>query len=315
MSHQYLVTGAFRQVDKNTPRLPTLRDPDHLVYYREDGAGLVMGGYERNSAPAFLNNDFIDEVPKDFNGKLLPEDWERMEEIMINSSLRVPAMASAPIRKMINGPEAFTPDNEFCLGPTSVKGFFVAAGFCAHGIAGAGGVGREMAAWLIDGHPTLDLWEMDVRRFGAQYRSYSYTLARVVENYEMYYDIRYPGDERKSGRPLKVSSAYEWHKNNGAVFGEKSGWERVNFYTTNENPAYEFLRPAGWAGKNWSTAIITESLATREKIGLFDESSFSKIEISGQGAGVFLEKLCSNNVNKGTGLCNLHTDAEQPRRY
>jgi len=301
MSHQYLVTAAFRNVSKDAPHLPTLRDPDNLVYYREDGAGLVMGGYERNSAPAFLNKELIDEVPKDFNGKLLAEDWDRFEEILVNSAMRVPAMATAPIRKMINGPEAFTPDNEFCLGPTSVKGFFVAAGFCAHGIAGAGGIGREMAAWLIDGHPTMDLWEMDVRRFGAQYKSFSYSLARVVENYEMYYDIRYPGDDRKSGRPLKMSSAYEWHKNNGAVFGEKSGWERVNYYSVNENPAHEPLRPAGWSGKNWSTAIVTECIATREKAGIYDESSFSKIEISGPGAPAYMEHLCSNKIVKGPG--------------
>jgi len=301
MSHQYLVTGAFRNVSKDHARLPTLRDPDNLVYYREDGAGLVMGGYERQSAPAFLNTDLVDHVPKDFNGKLLDEDWERLEEIMINSSMRVPAMASAPIRKVINGPEAFTPDNEFCLGPTSVKGFFVAAGFCAHGIAGAGGVGKEMAAWLIDGSPTMDLWEMDVRRFGAQYKSFSYTLARVVENYESYYDIRYPGDDRNAGRPLKMSSAYPWHQKQRAVFGEKSGWERVNYYVSNENPAFEFLRPRGWAGKNWSTAIVTEAMATREKAGLYDESSFSKIEIKGPGAGAWLEFLCANKINKGTG--------------
>ncbi len=301
MSHQYLVTAAFRNVNKEDKHLPTLRDPDNLIYYREDGAGLVMGGYERKSAPSFLNEALIDDVPKDFNGKLLIEDWERLEEIAVNSSMRVPAMASAPIRKIINGPEAFTPDNEFCLGPTSVNGFFVAAGFCAHGIAGAGGVGREMAAWLLDGHPTMDLWEMDVRRFGAQYKSFSYTLARVVENYETYYDIRYPGDDRKSGRPLKISSAYGWHKNHKAVFGEKSGWERVNFYASNENVAYEYLRPDGWAGKNWSTAIVVEALATREKIGLFDESSFSKIEISGDGAANFLEFLCANKINKGAG--------------
>ncbi|MBS1599471.1 MAG: FAD-dependent oxidoreductase [Bacteroidetes bacterium] len=301
MSHQYLVTGAFRQISKDHPHLPTLRDPDHLVYYREDGAGLVMGGYERQSAPAFLDRELIDQVPKDFNGKLLDEDWDRLEEIMINSSMRVPAMATAPIRKVINGPEAFTPDNEFCLGPTSVKGFFVAAGFCAHGIAGAGGVGREMAAWLIDGSPTMDLWEMDVRRFGAQYKSFSYSLARVVENYESYYDIRYPGDDRKSGRPLKMSSAYTWHQQHGAIFGEKSGWERVNYYASNENPAFEFLRPMGWAGKNWSTAIVTEAMATREKAGLFDESSFSKIEIKGPGAATWLEFLCANKINKGKG--------------
>ncbi|MGC4037561.1 MAG: FAD-dependent oxidoreductase [Chitinophagaceae bacterium] len=301
MSHQYLVTAAFRNVSKTDAHLPTLRDPDNLVYYREDGAGLVMGGYERKSAAAFLNHELIDEVPKDFNGKLLAEDWDRFEEIMVNSTMRVPAMATAPIRKIINGPEAFTPDNEFCLGQTAVKGFFVAAGFCAHGIAGAGGVGREMAAWLIDGHPTMDLWEMDIRRFGAQYKSFSYTLARVTENYEMYYDIRYPGDERQAGRPLKLSSAYEWHKNNSAVFGEKSGWERVNYYANNEDAAYESLRPEGWAGKNWSTAIVTESLATREKAGLYDESSFSKIEISGPGAGEWLEYMCANKVNKGKG--------------
>ena len=140
MSHQYLVTTAFREVDKSTPHLPTLRDPDNLVYYREDGAGLVMGGYERQSAPAFLNDELLDQVPFDFNGKLLTEDWSRLEEIAVNSAMRVPAMEHAPIRKIINGPEAFTPDNEFCMGESSVKGFFVAAGFCAHGIAAAGGV-------------------------------------------------------------------------------------------------------------------------------------------------------------------------------
>jgi 4-methylaminobutanoate oxidase (formaldehyde-forming) len=301
MSHQYLYTGAFRDDAAKEGSLPTLRDPDHLVYYRESGGGLVMGGYERQSAPTFLDQNKIDTVPKDFNGKLLTEDWDRLEEIMVNSAKRVPAMATAPISKVINGPEAFTPDNEFCLGPTSVKGFYVAAGFCAHGIAGAGGVGREMATWLLEGSPSLDLWEMDVRRFGAQYKSYSYTLARVVENYESYYDIRYPGDDRQSGRPLKMSAAYEWHKNHGAFFGEKSGWERVNYYTVNENPQFELLRPTGWAGKNWSTAIITEALATRDKLGLYDVSSFSKIDIKGPGAAAWLEYLCANNIAKGPG--------------
>jgi glycine cleavage system aminomethyltransferase T/glycine/D-amino acid oxidase-like deaminating enzyme len=301
MSHQYMVTVPFRQVEKNSARLPTLRDPDNLVYYREDGAGLVMGGYERKSAPTFLDDNLVDQVPYDFNGKLLPEDWSRFEEIAVNSAIRVPAMANVPIKKIINGPEAFTPDNEFCLGPSPVKGFFVAAGFCAHGIAGAGGVGREMAAWLLDGSPTIDLWEMDVRRFGAQYQSPSYTLAKVVENYETYYDIRYPGDDRKAGRPLKISSVYDWHKKHQAIFGEKSGWERVNYYASNEDPRFESLRPEGWAGKNWSTAIVTEALATREKIGLYDESSFSKIEIKGTGATSFLDYLCSNKINKGPG--------------
>ena len=130
----------------------------------------------------------------------------------------------------------------------------------------------------------------------------SYTLAKVTENYESYYDIRYPGDDRKAGRPLKMSSAYSWHQDHAAVFGEKSGWERVNYYTDQMKTRRSSpLRPAGWAGKNWSTAIVTEAMATREKAGLYDESSFSKIEIKGPGAAAYLEYLCSNKINKGPG--------------
>jgi 4-methylaminobutanoate oxidase (formaldehyde-forming) len=300
MSHQYVVTTSFRDVDEGR-RLPTLRDPDLLVYFREDGAGLVMGGYERQSRPFALGPDGYDDVPDDFNGRLLPEEWPRLEEIYENSVVRVPAMADVEIRKIINGPEGFTPDNEFCLGETQVRGFFVAAGFCAHGIAGAGGMGMVMANWVLDGDPGFDAWEMDVRRFGAQYRSPSYTLARVTENYETYYDIKYPGHERQAGRPLKTGPAYPWHVEHGAFFGEKSGWERVNYYTANEDPALESLRPRGWAGMNWSTAIAAEHRAARESVALFDESSFAKIEVTGPGAPGLMERLCDNRVVKGTG--------------
>jgi len=301
MSHQYVVTKPFRSVAPGDARLPTLRDPDLLVYYREDGAGLVMGGYERESRPFSLGPDGLDAVPADFNGRLLPEEWGRLEEIYENSVTRVPAMADVEIRKIINGPEGFTPDNEFCLGPTDVRGFWVAAGFCAHGIAGAGGMGQVMADWLLDGDPGMDLWEMDVRRFGAAYRSPSYTLARVVENYESYYDLKYPGHERSAGRPLRVSSAYAWHKEHGASFGEKSGWERVNYYRANEAAGDEAQRPLGWAGKHWSPAIEAEHRATRETAGLFDESSFGKLEVSGPAAAAVLERVCANRVVRGPG--------------
>lgn len=300
MSHQYLVTTGFRE-DASSKRLPTLRDPDLLVYFREDGEGLVMGGYERHSKPFSLNSSLVDEIPKDFNGQLLVEDWERFEEITKNSIIRVPKMADVEIRKLINGPEAFTPDNEFCLGETEVEGFFVAAGFCAHGIAGAGGIGKVMAEWILDGEPSMDLWEMDVRRFGRQYRSPSYTLKRVTENYETYYDIRYPNEERKAGRPLRRSPMYDWHKDHGAVFGEKSGWERVNYYASNEDSFYEHMRPRGWAGENWSSAIAKEHLATRERLCLFDESSFSKFEIFGPGVTEFLDMMCDNKVTGRVG--------------
>ena len=197
MAHEYVFTEPIEGVHAG---LPQLRDPDNLVYFREEVGGLCMGGYERHPAPWAL-----DGIPADFNGKLLAPDWPRFAEIMDGAVRRVPAIGDAGINRMINGPEAFTPDNEFILGESEVRGFFVAAGFCAHGIAGAGGIGRQMASWIVDGEPELDLWKMDIRRFGAQYRSQAYTLARTTEVYATYYDIHYPNEERLAGRPLRTA--------------------------------------------------------------------------------------------------------------
>jgi 4-methylaminobutanoate oxidase (formaldehyde-forming) len=322
MSHQYLVTqpheevrearGKVRRtlgshsgtkVRRTRGHLPTLRDPDLLVYYREDGDGLVMGGYERRSEPAFLPGGpgRVEAIPADFNGRLLEEDWERFEEITENSKRRVPAMDRITVTKLINGPEAFTPANEFCLGETEVAGFFACAGFCAHGLAGAGGIGKVVAEWIAAGEPSLDLWHMDIRRFGAQYRSPAYTHARIKETYETYYDIRYPNHEREAGRPLRISPANAWHREHGAAFGEKSGWERVNWYESNAAAGDERLRPRGWAGQHWSPAIGAEHRAAREAVALFDETSFAKLEIEGEGAESFLETLCDNRVARGVG--------------
>ncbi len=309
MSHQYLVTQPLDAVREARGAggarrsLPTLRDPDLLVYYREDGDGLVMGGYERQSEPAFLphgTGDF-EAIPPDFNGRLLEEDWDRFEEITRNSGRRVPAMSEIKVTKLINGPEAFTPDNEFCLGESEVAGFFVCAGFCAHGLAGAGGIGKVVAEWIVEGEPSLDLWHMDIRRFGPAYRSPSYTCKRIRETYETYYDIRYPNHERTAGRPLRVSAANLWHREHGGAFGEKSGWERVNWYESNAAAGDEDLRPHGWAGQNWSAAIEAEHRACRERVAIFDESSFAKLEIEGPGAAAFLEILCDNRVARGVG--------------
>ncbi len=303
-AHEYLVSQPFAAMEearRAKGHLPTLRDPDLLVYYREEGAGLVMGGYERDSAPWSLDERLVDRIPPTFNGQLLEEDWDRFEEITENSKRRVPAMNDLTVTKLINGPEAFTPDNEFCLGETDVRGFFVAAGFCAHGLAGAGGIGKVMAEWIHTGEPQMDLWHMDVRRFGPQYRSPSYALKRAKEVYETYYDIRYPGHERQAGRPLRVSSAFDWHREHDAAFGEKSGWERVNWYESNAPGGDEALRPRGWAGMHWSPAIGAEHRAARERAALFDESSFAKLEISGAGAAAFLERLCDNRVARGVG--------------
>ena len=292
MAHEYLITRpSGLPLD-----LPTMRDPSLLVYFRGESGGLIMGGYERNPAPWGL-----DGIPPDFNGKLLEEDWDRFEELMENAIVRVPDLADAEVIRLVNGPEAFTPDGEFILGPSDVRGFWVAAGFCAHGLAGAGGMGKLVAEWIVEGLPSLDTWEMDSRRFGRHYRSRQYTLERTVEVYSTYYDVKYPGHERQAGRPLRLSPAYPRLSELGASFGEKSGWERPNWFEPNAAAGDESLRPGGWAGRLWSPAIGAEHQATREAAALFDETSFAKIEIAGPGAADFLEHLCDNEVARDVG--------------
>jgi glycine cleavage system T protein len=293
MAHQYLLA---RIKDEIPEELPTMRDPDLLVYFRRDAGGLLMGGYERDPAPWGL-----DGIAPDFNNRLLPEDWSRFESLSQNAIKRVPSLENGDVVKLINGPEAFTPDNEFVLGESSVRGLYVAAGFCAHGIAGAGGMGRAMVEWIVDGEPSLDLWKMDLRRFGDAYRSRDYTLARTVEVYSTYYDIHYPNEERQAGRPLRLSPTYPRLTELGACFGEKSGWERPNWFSPNAAAMDGLQRPAGWAGHHWSPAIPAEHRATRERAGLFDETSFAKIEVSGPGALAFLQRLCDNEMDRPVG--------------
>jgi 4-methylaminobutanoate oxidase (formaldehyde-forming) len=292
MAHEYLVTKPA-----GLPlEMPTMRDPSLLVYFRPESGGLIMGGYERNCAPWGL-----DGIPADFNSRLLEEDWPRFEELMENAVRRVPSLAEMEVVRLINGPEAFTPDGEFILGPSDVRGFWVAAGFCAHGLAGAGGMGKLVAEWIVEGTPSLDVWHMDSRRFGAAYRSPEHTLARTKEIYETYYDVKYPGHERQAGRPLRLSPAYARLQELGAAFGEKSGWERANWFEPNAARGDESLRPRGWAGKHWSPAIGAEHAACREAAALFDESSFAKLEVAGPGAAAFLERLSANRVARAVG--------------
>jgi glycine cleavage system T protein len=303
MAHQYAITkptGLSRD-------MPTLRDPARLVYFRAESGGLVMGGYERNPSVWGLSG-----IASDFNSKLLEPDWDRFAPLFEAAMSRVPDLAEAEIVTLINGPEAFTPDGEFILGESAVAGFWVAAGFCAHGIAGSGGMGKLMAEWIIEGQPSIDAWALDSRRFGPQYRSRDYTLIRTDEIYATYYDVKYPGHERQSGRPLKVSAVNARHRDLGAAFGEKSGWERVNWYETNAATGDEATRPDGWAGMLWSPAIGAEHLACRESAALFDESSFSKLDVTGAGAAAFLERLCANGVARRVGAVT-YTQLLNPR--
>jgi 4-methylaminobutanoate oxidase (formaldehyde-forming) len=193
-----------------------------------------------------------------------------------------------------------------------VKGFWVAAAFCAHGLAGAGGIGKVMAEWIIEGHPEWDLWRLDVRRFGSNYTSQRYNVTRTVETYSKYYDIHYPNDERESARPLRLSPVYHRLKELGAIFGEKAGWERPNWFAMNQNGAVHDHEPEGWARHNWSPAIGAEHIGTRERAGLFDETSFSKIEVRGSGALALLQYLCANDIEKPVGQMT-YTSMLNPR--
>jgi glycine cleavage system aminomethyltransferase T/glycine/D-amino acid oxidase-like deaminating enzyme len=292
MAHQYLITKPSGLPGD----MPTMRDPSLLVYYRPESGGLVMGGYERDPQPWGL-----DGIAPDFNGRLLDEDWDRFQPLMKNAIVRTPSIAEADVVKLINGPEAFTPDGEFILGPSEVPGLWVAAGFNAHGVAGAGGMGRLVAEWIVEGRPDLDAWEMDSRRFGRHYASREYTLARTYEVYSTYYDVKYPGHERSAGRPLRISPIYARLAELGAAFGEKSGWERANWFEPNAVRGEESLRPRGWAGRLWSPAIEAEHRACREAAALFDFTSFAKIEVRGRGSAEFLESLSDNRVARGNG--------------
>ncbi len=164
MAHQYAITRPRSSVPST---LPTMRDPDRLVYFREEVGGMIVGGYERHPDPWCVDGA----IPADFNNRLLDPDWERFAPLADAGQQVVPALVDADVVQLVNGPEAFTPDGEFILGESEVGGVFVAAGFCAHGIAGAGGVGRVTAEWIVGREPPMDLWKMDVRRFGPQYAS------------------------------------------------------------------------------------------------------------------------------------------------
>ncbi|HLH63479.1 MAG TPA: FAD-dependent oxidoreductase [Ktedonobacteraceae bacterium] len=298
MQHQYVVTAPLPELAGDVT-IPNLRDPDKLVYFRQDGQCLVLGGYERN--PAALAVDAIPDTP---NPTVLEFDPPRFSSLMNGCVERIPALKHVELVRRINGLESFTPDGEFILGESpEVRGLWAACGFCAHGVSGAGGVGKMIAEWIVDGEPSLDLWHMDWRRFGAYTASRRYIATRVHEVYSTYYDISYPALERSSARKLRLSPLYNRLEELGAVFGEKAGWERPNWFAPNGRLAEgeNWPVPYGWAARYWSPAIGAEHVAARERVALFDETSFSKIEVIGPGALAFLQYITDNQMDQPVG--------------
>jgi sarcosine dehydrogenase len=291
VQHQYLITDAIAGV---TAELPTLRDPDRLTYFKEEVGGLVMGGYEPNP-----RSWAIDGVPDNFNFQLLQPDWEHFQPILDQALARVPALASAGAKELINGPESFTPDGNFILGAaTELEGFYVGAGFNAFGIASGGGAGQVLAEWIVGGQPPCDLWPVDIRRFGAPHADIEWVRARTLELYGKHYAIAWPGEEHASGRPLRRSPLYEHLRAAGAVFGEKLGWERPNWFAAAGEPARDEY---GFGRANWFAAVAREHRAARERVALFDQSSFAKFQLRGPHAEQALSWLCANDAARPVG--------------
>ena len=291
VEHQYLITEAIQGVAGN---LPTLRDPDKLTYWKEEVGGLVMGGYEPN--PIAWNSK---PIPKDFIFQLLPENFEHFEQLMLPAVERVPALENAGIRKLMNGPESFTPDGNFILGEApEVKNYFVGAGFNAFGIAAAGGAGKALAEWILAGEPPMDLWVVDIRRFSNLHKNEDWVRNRTLELYGKHYTLSWPHEEHESCRPVLTSPIYEILKEQGACFGSKLGWERPNWFAPKDETAQDIY---SYGRQNWFPHVGKEHRAVRERVALFDQSSFAKFRIIGTDAEKALNRICANNVAKPSG--------------
>ncbi|NUQ74143.1 MAG: GcvT family protein [Polyangiaceae bacterium] len=291
VQHQYIVTDTIPGMKRD---LPTLRDPDRLIYFKEEVGGLVMGGYEHNPIPWAERG-----IPEGFHFQLLEPNWDHFEPIMKQAMARAPVLENVGVKQLINGPEAFTPDGTFILGEApEVRGFFVGAGFNAFGIASAGGAGRALAEWIVAGEPTLDLWPVDIRRFGVPHRDARWVKTRTLESYAHHYSIAWPHEELESGRNVRVSPLYDRLRAGGAVFGAKLGWERPNWFAepgTEPRDIYSFGRPG------WFDDVGEEHEAARSRVALFDQTSFAKFLLTGPDAEDALTWICSNDIAKPPG--------------
>ncbi|GAA3517054.1 FAD-dependent oxidoreductase [Aeromicrobium panaciterrae] len=285
--HFYVVTD---QIEGVRPDLPILRDPDGYTYFKEEVGGLVVGGFEPVAKPWVAP----DQIPYPFEFQLLGEDWEHFQILMDSALERIPALHETGIRKFYNGPESFTPDNQFILGEApSVTGFFVGAGFNSVGIASAGGAGRALAEWILDGQPSVDLLAVDIRRFAPFQNDKEYLRARVAEVLGLHYSVPWPNREFDTARPLRTSPLYERLAAANAGFGSKMGWERANFFAP---PAVDPSIRYAWGKQNWLPWSAAEQHACRTAVAVFDQTSFSKYVVHGDDAEAALQWICSNDV-------------------
>ena len=286
--HFYVVTDQIAGVDR---MMPILRDPDGYTYMKEEVGGLVVGGFEPVAKPWVAP----DQLPHPFEFQLLDEDWDHFEILMESALHRVPVLQQTGIKKFYNGPESFTPDNQFILGRSpEVRNFFVGAGFNSVGIASAGGAGRALAQWIVDGEPPSDLVGVDIRRFAEFNGNNQWLRARVGEVLGLHYSVPWPNREFQSARPFRRSPVHHLVEEAGASFGSRMGWERPNFFAPEgQAPAIEYA----WGRQNWAPWVDAEQRATRNAVAIFEQTSFGKLLVSGRDATELLQWLCTADID------------------
>ena len=306
VEHQYIVTEAHPDIKARhadgAPEMGVLRDSDGQWYMREEAGGLILGPYEKG-APAC----YVDGPSDESEYELFQEDLERLEPHILSAMERVPAFGEVGVKKVYNGAIAYTPDGSPIVGPAwDLPNFWLNEGH-SFGITAAGGAGWQLAEWIVDGAPTIDMLGVDPRRYGS-YTSESYLIVKNEEAYANVFTTHYPDEERPAARPLRTAPCYDRLKNLGAVFGQKFGWERANWFAPDgvaQEDHWSFRR------SGWFEHVGNEVRNVAENAGLLDMSAFAKARISGPGAAAFLDYLVANKLPQKIGrvaLCHALTD-------
>jgi glycine cleavage system aminomethyltransferase T/glycine/D-amino acid oxidase-like deaminating enzyme len=289
--HFYIVTDIVPGVHRD---LPIMRDPDGYIYFKEEVGGLLMGGFEPHATPWLQSAEHRGGIPENFEFQLLPDNWDAFQILLDNAMIRVPALENAQVKQFYNGPESFTADNNFIVGPApGIDNLYVGCGFNSMGIASGGGAGKALAEWIMAGEPTLDLWPVDIRRFARFNGNETWLPDRIAEVLGMHYKMPWPNRELESARPFRRSPLYGHLKERGACFGSKMGWERANFFAPSPDQArIEY----GWGHQNWHPWVAAEHRACREAVAVFDMSSFAKLLVQGPETRAALQWLVANDV-------------------
>ncbi len=290
MAHQYLVTDEIAELAARSEPLPLLRDPDSSYYLRQERSSYILGPYEWQATPMWL-----DGIPDQFANRLWSDDLERLEKQILDAGERVPVLGDAGIARVVNGPIPYAPDGYPYLGPErGLRNFFHCNTF-SFGIAQGGGAGKAVAEWILDGRPEFDLWSIDRRRYRA-YATTKYTIDKAVEVYQNEYAMSFPFEERPAGRPSYTSPLHDKLRAKGASFGARGGWERPTYFDPDgavTDHSLSFFRRNGWR-----PLVAREVHAARNGVAVLDLPGFTKIEIEGPGAEAYLDRLLCSKLPK-----------------